>query len=52
MTDKKTEREDTRTVKETSAVGGVLEESFDRKGEASPVEEEIEREKDAALEED
>ena len=55
MTDKETEHEDTRAVEETSAVGGVLEGSFDPtpgREDASPVEEEIEREKDAAREED
>ncbi len=58
MTDKDEREleENARTVEETSAVGGVLDGSFnstsDRKDEASPVEEEIAREKDAACEED
>ena len=50
----KEEREETRTVEESSAVGGVLGGSFSNadKDEASPVEEEIAREEDAAREED
>ena len=58
MTDKDEREleENTRTVEETSAVGGVLDGSFDhtsnRDDEALPVEEEIAREKDAAREED
>ncbi len=58
MTDKRdenaAEREDTRTLEETSAVGGVLDGSFDtpnRDEDVSPVEAEIAREKDAAREE-